>query len=165
MENTAGREHLVAEFAKVVRRYDEWFNASPSARDVLEIHQLLGELQLRLLAMPESDSDDDYINVEDDVDLTEWRKRTEHFPVDGYWKVFDVFAEDEEPVFCAIADDLADIHANLREGLHFFEIGQMEEAIWRWQFTYFSHWGRHLTGAQTALHQFFADQGGINNES
>jgi len=148
----------------VVRRYDEWFKAHPSDHDVLEIHQLLAELQLRLLSLPESTSDDDYLNIKDEVDLTVWRRRTAHFPIDGYWKVFDVFAENEEPVFCAIADDLNDIHADLQEGMHFFELGNTEEAIWRWQFTYFSHWGRHLTGAQTALHQHFADQGGVNNE-
>ena len=164
MENTADREHSVAEFAKVVRRYNEWFSSPASVRDLLEVHQLLAELQLRLLALPQSKSEDDYIEIEDEVGLPEWRHRTEGFPIDGYWKVFDVFADNEQPVFCLIADDLADIHANLKEGLHFFELGNPEEAIWRWQFSYFTHWGRHLTGAQAAIHQHFADQGGTNND-
>ena len=152
------------EFADVVRRFCEWFGSPPAANDVVIAHRLLAELQLKVLDLPLADDpDNDYVDVDDDVGVNEWRDRLAQLPVNSYWKVYDVFTDSEDPVFCLIADDLADIHADLAEGLKFYDKGHEGEAVWRWQFTYFSHWGRHLTGAQAALHQYFADQGGINN--
>jgi hypothetical protein len=151
------------EFVNVVRRFCEWFESPPVVEDVLIAHRLLAELQLRILSLPQSDPDDEYVDVEDKVGVMEWRDRLAELPVTSYWKVYDVFADAKRPVFCLIADDLADIHADLSEGMHFYDKGNEAEALWRWQVTYFSHWGRHLTGAQTALHQYFADQGGVNN--
>ena len=156
---------LAAQFADVVERFDEWFRRSPQSDDALTAHRLLTELQLGMLHLPTVESDDEYIDVHESSNLQAWRTRLSLLPVDFYWKVFDVFAEGEHPVGCMIADDFADIHADLLEGLHFFRLGNDAEAVWRWQFSYFSHWGRHLTGAQNALHQDFADQGGANNLS
>ena len=156
---------LIAQFAEVVERFDEWFRRAPQPEDLLTAHRLLTELQLRVLHLPDYESEDEYVEIDNASNLKAWRDRFDHFPIDSYWKVFDVFADADAPVFCMIADDFADIHADILEGLHFFKQGNEAEAVWRWRFSYFTHWGRHLTGAQSALHQYFADQGGTNNLS
>lgn len=153
----------IHEFAEVVKRFREWFESPPTPNDTLLAHRLLAELQLRILDLPRSNPDDEYVDVEDAVGVNEWRDRLAQFPVSSYWMVYDVFTDAKNLVFCLIADDLADIYADLAEGLHFYNEGNEAEAVWRWQSSYYSHWGKHLTGTQTALHQYFADQGGVNN--
>lgn len=150
----------VMDFATVARRYCDWIEAVPDSDDLLLVHQLLTELQLNALNLPDRLGDDEYLPVEDEFDNLDIRERLHELPIDGYWKVFDVFADSEEPVFCTLADDLGDIYADLKEGLNFYLNGNEAEAIWRWHFAYYTHWGRHLMGAQTAIHQYFADQGG-----
>jgi len=152
---------IAAEFADIARRYCEWAEATPTPEDLLIVHRLLAELQLKALKLPDVWGEGEYVDVEDKRENWEMiRNRLHALPLDFYWKVFDVFADSEEPVFCTLADDLGDIYADLKEGLHFFGQGDEDEAIWRWRFGYFTHWGRHLSGAQTALHQYFSDQGG-----
>ena len=150
---------IATEFAEVAREYCEWVEAAPNPEDLLIVHRLLAELQLKALKLPDVWGEGEYVDVEDNRDDWETiRNRLHDLPLNRYWKVFDVFADSEEPVFCTLADDLGDIYFDLKEGLYFFDQGNEEEAIWRWRFAYFTHWGQHLTGAQTALHQFFADQ-------
>jgi hypothetical protein len=152
---------IVAEFADVAHRYCDWVEASPNPKDIMIVHRLLAELQLKALLLPDIWGEDEYVEVENKRDNWEAiRDRLHGLPVDGYWKVFDVFVDSEEPVLCTLPDDLGDIYADLNEGLHFYLKGNEDEAVWRWRFAYFTHWGRHLSGAQTALHQYFADQGG-----
>ena len=123
------------------------------------VQRLLAELQLKALRLPDVSNEDQFVEVKTGSDDRGLSDRLRTLPINYYWKVFDVFAE-EEPVGCSLLDDLGDIYADLKEGLYFFEKGNETEAIWRWRLGYFTNWGRHLSGAQTALHQYFADQGG-----
>lgn len=151
----------IVDFAAIARRYCEWVEDAPNADDVLLVHKLLAELQLRALELPDVSCDDEYVDVGNrEGSLEKVRDRLHTLPFEIYSQMFDVFADGEEPVCGALSDDLGDIYYDLREGLYFFDKGNENEAVWRWRLSYFSHWGRHLTGAQTALHQFFADQGG-----
>ena len=151
----------VTEFANIARRYCDWIEASPYPADILIVHRLLAELQLKALMLPDVWGEDDYVEVKDKKD--NWETvcdRLHSLPFEIYWEVYDAFADGEEPVCGALSDDLGDIYYDIKEGLYFFDQGNESEAAWRWRFSYFTNWGRHLTGAQTALHQYFADSGG-----
>lgn len=148
----------VVSFAECVRRYGEWIENIGEANNesLLAGHKILSELQFGALSLPSIEPNDS----SRDFDVDNWktiRDRLAEFPVEGYFKVFDVFAPGEAPVFCTIADDLADIYADLKEGLAYYDDRDFIEATWHWRFTYLIHWGRHLTGAQTAIHQYLSD--------
>lgn len=93
----------------------------------------------------------------------EWRRVYDRFtglPVGNYWGVFNLLElSGEEPVLGSLADDLADIHRDLRRGLVLFERGQAEGAAWEWAFHFRAHWGRHLTSALHALHVWWEGYG------
>ena len=148
----------IKNFADLAYEYCSWAEnlADPSDDDLKRAHRLLCELQLNALSLPDLDSEDtnDQLTKEDWMDV---RTRFQKFNIDQYWKVFDVFADSEGPVLCTISDDLADIYRDLKEGLILFDRGKVNEAVWEWRFNYFIHWGRHLTGAQSAIHQYPAD--------
>lgn len=72
---------------------------------------------------------------------------------DGYLQVFDP-TEDQEAVHGSLADDVADIYRDLKEGLLLIDAGQGSpaEIIWDWRFGYYSHWGQHAIGALQVIH-------------
>ena len=74
-------------------------------------------------------------------------------PFGDYARVFDPFVlPPEEPVVGSIADDVADIYADVVGGLIEYEAGRTAQAVWEWGFQLRSHWGRHATDAIYALH-------------
>jgi hypothetical protein len=64
--------------------------------------------------------------------------------VDTYSFVFDPY--EPEVVDSQISDDLASIVADLENGLRHYRSGDVDEALWWWQFSYVSNWG-NLAGA------------------
>jgi hypothetical protein len=70
-----------------------------------------------------------------------------------YHQVFDP-TQDTEAVAGALADDIADIYADLRDGLVFIELaqGDPDEAIWTWRLSFYSHWGKHAIDALLTIH-------------
>jgi hypothetical protein len=72
---------------------------------------------------------------------------------DGYTQVFDP-TTDKEASFGTLADDIADIYRDLKEGLVLNETSQAtpEEIIWDWRFAYYSHWGKHAIDALLTIH-------------
>lgn len=147
----------IKRFAEVVRRFCSWAEnlADPNEKELDVAHRLLCELQLNVLDLPdlESESTDHSLGRNDWLNVYE---RFQHLPINFYCKVYDVFSEDEVPVGCAISDDLSDIYRDLKEGLLLYDSGKVNEAVWEWRFNYLIHWGRHLTGVQTALHQYLS---------
>ena len=73
---------------------------------------------------------------------------------DGYWLVHDpTDMEQYEPVFGSLADDLADIYRDLREGLDAWDSSaSKDDAIWEWRFSFWSHWGAHLVDSVRTIH-------------
>ena len=70
-----------------------------------------------------------------------------------YREVFDPYEPATEvEVTGSLADDLADIHRDLRAGLRKWMRGESGEALWEWRFHFEGHWGEHLTRALRALH-------------
>jgi len=64
--------------------------------------------------------------------------------VDTYSFVFDPY--DPEIVVSLLSDDLTTIATDLENGLRHHRQGNVDEALWWWQFSYVSSWG-NLAGA------------------
>ena len=72
---------------------------------------------------------------------------------DLYWQVFDP-TTDKEAICGSLADDIADIYHDLKEGLVLRErrVAQPEDIIWNWRILYYSHWGKHAIDALLTIH-------------
>jgi hypothetical protein len=72
---------------------------------------------------------------------------------DLYWGVFDPTKE-REAVCGSLADDIADIYRDLKEGIILSESDQalLKDIIWQWRFGFFSHWGNHAMEALRTIH-------------
>ena len=64
--------------------------------------------------------------------------------VDTYTFVFDPYVP--EVVASQLSDDLTSIASDLENGLRHFRAGDVDEALWWWQFSYVASWG-NLAGA------------------
>jgi Domain of unknown function (DUF5063) len=70
-----------------------------------------------------------------------------------YREVFDPYEPvTEVEITGSLADDLADIHRDLRGGLRKWMRGESGEALWEWRFLFEEHWGDHVTSALRALY-------------
>lgn len=71
---------------------------------------------------------------------------------DTYRMVFDA-TKDTAAIHCSLADDIADIYRDLKEGLVLMEKPNgAENAVWEWRFGFGSHWGHHALSALKAIH-------------
>lgn len=88
-----------------------------------------------------------------DLDVDELRERFARLldPVDVFSEVFDPYEPRKAPVPCRISDNLADIVADLGHGLAHYRAGRTTEALWWWQFSYFSNWGPTASATLRAL--------------
>lgn len=57
-----------------------------------------------------------------------------------------------------LADDLADIYRDLKDGMNFWAAGNVVEAVWYWRQHFGFHWGRHLADAVHALHTWLEQE-------
>ena len=85
-------------------------------------------------------------DVGPEPDLDEMRLRLAGMldSVDTYGLVFDPYVP--ELVESQLSDDLTSIAYDLENGLRHYRLGNVEEALWWWQFSYVSSWG-NLAGA------------------
>src|SRR5215470_12499784 len=69
----------------------------------------------------------------------------------------DVYADIVDPLMSpqmvsgSLSDDLADVAADLAHGLRHYRLGQVDEALWWWQFSYLSTWGVRAASALRVL--------------
>ncbi len=70
--------------------------------------------------------------------------------LDEYADVVDPLT-DAELVHGTLSGDLADVAADLAHGLRHHRAGQVDEALWWWQFSYLSTWGQRATSALRVL--------------
>ncbi|MFT3873341.1 MAG: DUF5063 domain-containing protein [Nocardioides sp.] len=113
---------------------------------LLEVSQVLlagARLGAQTDFTPESEYQPD---VGPDEDLDELRMRLAGIfgDLDTYSFVFDPYVP--EVVDSQLSDDLSSIATDLGNGLRHFRAGNVEEALWWWQFSYVSSWG-NLAGA------------------
>jgi Domain of unknown function (DUF5063) len=85
-------------------------------------------------------------DVGPDADIDELRLRLAKMfvGVDTHQYIFDPYLP--EVVEGVLSDDLTSIASDLENGLRHFRSGNVEEALWWWQFSYVSSWGG-LAGA------------------
>ena len=73
----------------------------------------------------------------------------------------DTYAHNIEPydpdtVPSLISDDLTLIATDIANGLRHFRAGNVEEALWWWQFSYLASWGNNAVGVLGAFHSIVA---------
>jgi hypothetical protein len=86
-----------------------------------------------------------------EADLDEMRLRLADIlgNVDTYSFVFDPYVPDV--VESQLSDDMTSIASDLENGLRHYRLGNIEEALWWWQFSYVSSWGNLAGAALNAL--------------
>ena len=84
------------------------------------------------------------VGPEPDLDEMRLRLAVMLDSVDTYGLVFDPYVP--ELVESQLSDDLTSIAYDLENGLRHYRLGNVEEALWWWQFSYVSSWG-NLAGA------------------
>jgi hypothetical protein len=128
---------------------------------LLEVSQLLlagGRLGAHEDIVPDERYEPDLGPERDAEEGDELRERLAALldPVDVYSEVFDPYEPRKAPVACRISDDLADVVTDLRHGLAHYRVGRTAEALWWWQFSYFSNWGATASAALRALQSLVA---------
>lgn len=153
-----------ADFIQAVRDYCAWVEGPSleSEKEVVEAIRLLASLYSGVLQVE---------NAGPGGDIAGWRPTTEdrivvaerlsHLPFQYYSEIFNPLEiPTEEPVTADLADDLADIYFDIKEGLFLLAAGHPAAATWSWKDSFRTHWGRHASTALRALH-CYAEQEGL----
>ncbi len=74
--------------------------------------------------------------------------------VDTYSYNFDPY--DADLVTSQLSDDLTSIATEVANGLRHYRAGNVDEALWWWQFSYVSSWGNSASAALRALQSIVA---------
>ncbi len=145
------------------------FQASPGQAISLLLLQI-SELALtgaRLGAQRDFAPRDEYQpDVGPDADLDDLRMRLAELlgNVDTMSYVFDPYQP--EVVESQLSDDLASIASDLELGMRHYRAGDVEEALWWWQFSYVSSWGALAGAGMKALLSVVAhDRLDVDNDS
>lgn len=146
----------VGRFADVARCYCAWIEREGATPiDLASIRQLLAELQLAALGLPELGSGDYQGIPKPASELKDSViSRVSTVPFRYYWNTFDPLKENDGPSCSDLADDLSDIWLDLWTGLRLLDLGHPLDANFHWRLLYDSHWGQHLLDAQRGIHAF-----------
>jgi hypothetical protein len=123
---------------------------------LLEVSQLL-LAGARLGAQSDFSPEQEYQpDVGPDADVDEMRLRLARMfdGVDTYTYNFDPYTP--EIVTSQLSDDLTSIATDIANGLRHFRAGNLEEALWWWQFSYVSSWGNNASAVLRALQSVVA---------
>ena len=95
--------------------------------------------------------EEDQPDVGPEADLEGLRLRLSEMldPVDTYSYVFDPYVP--ETVESQLSDDITAIASDLENGLRHYRSGDVDEALWWWQFSYVASWGNLAGTALNAL--------------
>ncbi len=161
MKSSQKTEYAVKRFVEIARRYCTWAEGklSEPKQEMQQVQLLLVELYIAALQLPDLGCGEDQKAVK--ISHDEWLCMYQKFailPLTGYWDTFNPL-EETEPVFNSLADDLADIYRDVKNGLFLYEAQYLVEAVWYWRFHFQRHWGQHLVGVQRAIHQYLTDEG------
>jgi|ERR1039458_8062931 hypothetical protein len=171
MNTVSDNAEVVSRFAGIANRFCSVvdFSSSMERTDLLlQIYRILPKLIDEAISLPDvklSDSDDPIegnskpaFRVNARQSEQEWGQlynllKEKLADWDRYWQVFDP-TEDKEALSGTLADDIADIYRDLKEGLVSSEAHQVppEDVIWSWRLLFYSHWGKHAMDALLAIH-------------
>jgi hypothetical protein len=113
----------------------------------------------RLAALADVRLDDAFeADPGDDADLDGVREGLRRLlgELDVYADVVDPVLPDRGTAVFRISDELASVAADLLHGLAHYSAGRVAEALWWWQYSYFSSWGPALTSALRAIQSLVA---------
>ncbi len=94
------------------------------------------------------------VGPDPDLDALRLRLATLLEPVDTYTYNFDVYLP--EIVEALLSDELTSIAADLANGLRHFRAGNIDEALWWWQYSYVASWGNSASAVLRALQSIVA---------
>ncbi len=89
------------------------------------------------------------VGPEPDIDEMRLRLAEMLDAIDTYSLVFDPYVP--ELVESQLSDDLTSIATDLENGLRHYRLGNVDEALWWWQFSYVASWGNLAGAALNAL--------------
>ena len=158
------------------RRIDEFMGAAAAFRQLCDNAEELGRnrfLSTLASALPRLQAAAaDLPHVEPASDELPLGTRERKSPPDAVWRFLpDDWGEVQDNLHetvegqeslapALVADDLADIYDDVVEGFDILEAGFPEnEAVWHWQFGFWTHWGYHVAEAQRVIHYYVALHG------
>ena len=123
---------------------------------LLEVSQLL-LAGARLGAQQDFEPQSQYQpDVGPDPDLDRMRMRLAEKLGDADTYAHNIEPYDPDTVPSLISDDLTLIATDIANGLRHFRAGNVEEALWWWQYSYLASWGNNACGVLSALHSIVA---------
>jgi hypothetical protein len=154
----------VDRFAAEAACFREWARDGTDRGELAVRNALIriASLYLAALELPPEWSDEladlpDAAGIPDEERQSVYRA-AERLPFTTYAQVLDPLTiPPKEPVIGSLADDIADIYADVVGGLREYEADRKAQALWEWGFNLRSHWGQHATDAISALHHWLAD--------
>jgi len=123
---------------------------------LLEVSQLLlagARLGAQQDFQPEGEYQPD-VGPDPDLDAMRLRLAAKLGPVDTYSHNFEPY--DPETFTSNLSDDLTSIATDIANGLRHFRNGNVDEALWWWQYSYLASWGSQAVGVLSALHSVVA---------
>jgi hypothetical protein len=160
---------IAKQFSVTVRRFCKIVESAPTLEKnqlLVQIYQILPELIGQAIHLPDVElSDEEDPNRVDSRGFHEqWKELFDLLQeklgdADLYWQLLDP-TMDSKTGAGLLADDLADIYGNLKEGLVLLEgpEGSPREAIWHWRLLFYSHWGQHAIDALRIIHFHLHDK-------
>lgn len=149
---------VIDDFAIAVRGFCDWAQlATPdttSKSEMLLARRHLSTLFTMAVDLPQCECEWADSTLTDD-DWTATFKRFGQLPVGYYGAICDPLEVPAgEAALGDLADDLADIWRDLKEGLILFDSGDREAASFRWQESFAIHWGDHAANALAVVHSW-----------
>lgn len=123
---------------------------------LLEVSQLL-LAGARLGAQQDFQTVTEYqpdVGPDPDLDAMRLRLAVLLGDADTYSHNFEPY--DPETFTSNLSDDLTAVAADVANGLRHFRNGNIEEALWWWQYSYLASWGSLACGVLAALHSVVA---------
>ena len=151
---------VVREYCDVIEKADEYSRQ----RLIRRVRELLPQLYFYALHLPETVSE---LSIDRVITHEQW---SEVFggligklgSCDMYWEIFNPSQQTpKEPVCGSLADDLADIYRDLKEGLLEWDKGNENiraAVVWEWRFGFENHWGDHLVDGLRGLNWLIKDR-------
>ena len=178
-EETKKLHEIADEFYKQAKEFHDIYMNLPydKAWGAEEMELLIPQLmKIYILAMklPELE----YMEDTEYFDKVEIEGRKINFPkkYDKYWQIYDPYPHlnfiDERykkiaytPNTGWLSDDIGDIMGDIRRGMEAYLCGLVCEAISNWRFGLYTHYGKHITDALSAMCWVWANnKSEIDNE-
>ena len=127
---------------------------------VIECTSLLADLYSLGLKLPSAASEEVESKEPEEISEKEYAQVSAYasrLPFQYYNEVLEPLElESQECGVGDIADDIRDIYSDVVSTNRIFENGNRASAIWHWNFTMRTHWGRHATSAIHVLQCYSA---------